>query len=308
MALLIDINAPGWMRDEVLADRLRADLPGVEILCGAQERPRPEVVMAVTSAGRVNFARHLPGLKLVQKLGAGVDGVLRHHDLPDGVAVARLASPDQAAEISEYALGAILCWQRDFLRHARERRWAPARPQAPAANPVAVLGLGRIGAVVAQDLMARGYPVRGWSRTRKDLPGIACFHGADGLAAALSGAAYVVAVLPSTHETRGMFGARGLALLDPGAVLINVGRGDLIEPVALVAALDAGAMRGAVLDVTPVEPWPDDDPLWSRDDVLITPHVSGWAVEGGMPVIAENYRRLLDGRPLLNLVDRAAGY
>lgn len=296
------------MQDRDLAERLRADLPGVTIHCGPPRAALPDVIMAVTSAGRPGLADMVPNLRLVQKLGAGVDGVLAAGDLPEHVMVARLASEGQAAEISEYVLGAILNWQRGFLGYARRREWAPQRPVSPADAPVTVLGLGRIGLRVAQDLAARGYPVTGWSRSARTCAGMRCLSGPAMLGSALEGAAYVVAVLPSTPETRGLFDARGLSQLPKEAVLINVGRGDLVDLSALTRALERGALRGAVLDVTAPEPLPRDSALWARDDVLITPHVSGWSVEDGMGAVSENYRRLRAGQSPINLIDRSLGY
>jgi glyoxylate/hydroxypyruvate reductase A len=115
-------------------------------------------------------------------------------------------------------------------------------------------------------------------------------------------------VLPSTAATRGLFDAGILAAMKPGAWLVNVGRGDLIVEADLVAGLDSGPLAGAILDVFREEPLPAAHPFWGHAKITITPHVSGWHLTGGLEEVAENYRRLKDGRPLLHEVDRDAGY
>jgi glyoxylate/hydroxypyruvate reductase A len=105
-----------------------------------------------------------------------------------------------------------------------------------------------------------------------------------------------------------MADARFLSALKPGAMLINVGRGDLVVESDLLAALDAGRLGGAVLDVFRTEPLPPDHPFWAHPNITVTPHVSGWRVTGGAATVAENYRRLMAGEALLNEVDRTAGY
>ncbi len=115
-------------------------------------------------------------------------------------------------------------------------------------------------------------------------------------------------MLPSTAATRGLFDAGTLAAMKPGAWLVNVGRGDLIVEADLVAALASGPLAGAVLDVFREEPLPAAHPFWGHPKIAITPHVSGWHLTGGLEDVAENYRRLQDGRPLLHEVDRDAGY
>ena len=148
----------------------------------------------------------------------------------------------------------------------------------------------------------------GWSRSPKDIAGVDCRHGPAALAPLLGLCDYAISVLPATAATRGLFDAGILAAMKPGAWLINVGRGDLIVEADLLAALDGGRLAGAVLDVFRDEPLPRDHSFWSHPKITITPHVSGWRLTGGLEDVAENYRRLRDGRPLLHEIDRGAGY
>ena len=173
---------------------------------------------------------------------------------------------------------------------------------------MAVLGLGRIGNLVAQRFLVNGFRVSGWSRSAKQLPGIDCHDGPDGFATAVAAAAYVVSVLPSTPDTRGLFDYQRFAGFDPQALFINVGRGDLVDEDGLMSALDEGLLAGAVLDVMSEEPLPAAHPLWAHPRVQLTPHVSGYHLGDAIFDIAEYYRRLQAGEPLLNPVDRALGY
>jgi len=174
---------------------------------------------------------------------------------------------------------------------------------------VALLGLGALGAACAGALAGLGFPVLGWSRTPKDLPGIECHHGRDGLKTVLSRAQIVVTLLPATPGTENTLNAETLGWLPQGAAIINPGRGALIDDAALLAALDAGQVGAATLDVFRVEPLPRDHPYWAHPKVTVTPHIAAETRPvTAARVVVENLRRLRDGEPLLHLVDRAEGY
>lgn len=311
MALLIHINQPDWLPDDVLADELRDLMPGVTLHCGAPTAPLPDVTVMATSSVDHTVWPLLPNLKLVQKLGAGVNDILSDPGLPKGVAVARLASDAQAREMAQYCLAQVLGRQHNlatYKEQAREGLWKGYEPRESRDITVCVLGLGRIGALIATTFAGLGYRTTGWSRTPKDLPGIAAFNGADGLKTALGEADFVIAILPSTPATVNLFDRTALGWMKPDAVLINIGRGNLIVEDDLIAALDAGRPGAAVLDVTRAEPLPADHPFWSNPAIDITPHISGWHVNAGWGDVAENYRRVMAGEPVLNPVDRRAGY
>ncbi len=172
-----------------------------------------------------------------------------------------------------------------------------------------ILGLGELGAASARALTGLNFPVTGWSRSPKDIPGIRCLSGEAGLTEALARARIVVTLLPNTAATENILNARTLALLPRGTVIINPGRGQLIDDAALLAALDAGQVGHATLDVFRVEPLPPDHPYWAHPRVTVTPHIAaGTRPDTSSPVIAENIRRGEAGLPFLHLVDRSAGY
>ncbi|MDH3759617.1 MAG: glyoxylate/hydroxypyruvate reductase A [Gammaproteobacteria bacterium] len=311
MALLIDIKHPDWLTDDELRAELLAYAPEADIRIGADPGNVEEIEMLTVSNYLPGEALKYPNLKAIQKTGAGVNNILADDRLPESVQVARLQASTSGAEMAEYALAFVLQEQRHLRLYRRQQeasQWISYPPRRAADTRVAVLGLGRIGQMVAQRFVDNGFQVVGWSRSLKQLPQISCHAGDDSLAAVVAAADYIVSVLPSTDETRGMFKRSLFALFNASAYFINVGRGDLVDESDLVAALDDGEIAGAVLDVMSVEPLPADSPLWLHPGVQLTPHISGYHLGDAIADIAENYRRLQCGEPLLNPVNRELGY
>ena len=311
MAILINIGLPQWLPDEDLRDRLAIQLPGIQIYCGRPTKILSDVTMLIVAEGLNDFLEKLPNLKLIQKMGAGVNNILANPDLPKDVKITRLSSDVMATEISEYCLTAVLNFQRNMFRHiedASQGKWNPLEPRRSVETTVSVLGLGRIGERTAQLFSRMGFNVLGWSRTLKDIEGISCMAGQKALDEMLSLSDYVVAILPSTQQTTGLFNRSLIKLVKPGAVLINVGRGDLIDEQALLNALDQNRLNAAVLDVFREEPLPHDHPFWQHPKVIITPHVSGWHIDEGVDDVAQNYKRITQGHSLLNEINREQGY
>lgn len=187
--------------------------------------------------------------------------------------------------------------------------WDPVTPPLARRRPVTVLGLGELGQAVAQALAGLNFPVTGWSRSAKEIDGVTCLAGDDGLQAALATARILVLLLPQTAATADLMNAARLASLPRGAVILNPGRGPLIDDAALLAALDRGHVAHATLDTFRTEPLPKDHPFWAHPKVTVTPHIASETRPGtACEIIAENIRRCEDGLPLLHLVDRSAGY
>jgi glyoxylate/hydroxypyruvate reductase A len=193
--------------------------------------------------------------------------------------------------------------------HGLKGDWLQDVPPLASERRVAILGLGELGQACARALVALGFPVTGWSRREKILPDILCRSGEPGLEATLAEADILVTLLPKTPDTEKLLDTRRLALMPPGAFIINPGRGALIDDAALLEALDAGRIGHATLDVFRIEPLPKDHPYWSHPRVTITPHIAAETrASSASRVVAENIRRGEAGEPLLHLVDRSAGY
>lgn len=311
MALLIDIRQPGWMEDEELRDDLIKFYPAADIRCSAAPGNLDEIEMLAVSNYNTGDALRYPNLKLIQKIGAGVESILADKSLPDSIQVARLVTDTPAHEIAEYCLVAVLQEQRHFRQYSKNQAewcWQPTAPRKSDETIVAVLGLGVIGSITAQKFLDNRFRVIGWSRSAKELTGVECYHGEDQLRAVLMLADYVVSILPSTPETVNLFDHDRFSQMKPGSVIINCGRGDLIDEADLVEALDHGMLSAAVLDVMQIEPLPVNNPLWVHPRAVLTPHVSGWHLGDAIKDIAENQRRLETREPLLHLVNRQLGY
>ncbi|MEX0351487.1 MAG: 2-hydroxyacid dehydrogenase [Paracoccaceae bacterium] len=311
MALLINVGHGGWMTDEEIADTLQSHAAGIDVRTLSDPGDLDAVTMLAVSRLEPSLPQTLPNLKLVQKLGAGVETIVRHPALSDHVRVARLKPEAPAREIAEWFLTYILNAQRQGDRYRSQQaqaHWGPTAPMVTAETAVGVLGLGHIGGHTARLMTQIGFQVHGWSRSSKSLPGVTTYHGYDALPAMLRHCDHVCAILPSTPETAGLINAPMLAAMKPGSQLLNAGRGDLIDETALLHALDGGTPGHAVLDVVSQEPLPSDNPLWSHPNVTITPHVSGWHLGNALQDVAENFRRLGAGEALLHEVDRARGY
>jgi len=311
MALLIDIKQPGWMEDAELQDDLLKAYPQGDIRCAAEPGNLDEIEMIAVSTYEPGEALRYPNLNLVQKIGAGVNGILDDESLPDSIQVARLKSDLPAQEIAEFSLACVLQEQRHLRRyHDNQSRWSwqALAPRQAHKTTVAVLGLGLIGSITARRFVDNRFKVIGWSRTQKVLDDVECYFGEDQFAEVLKAADYIVSILPSTPETRSLFNAETFLLMNPQAVIINCGRGDLINESDLVEALDNEMLSTAILDVMQTEPLPVNSPMWQHPKIVLTPHVSGWHLGDAVNDIAENLRRLESGEPLLHLVDRKLGY
>jgi glyoxylate/hydroxypyruvate reductase A len=272
----------------------------------------PDAIEFIIVGGRMPGDRALfRNAKAIQSTWAGVNSLLRGK-VPRGVPIARMVDRGLSLNMVEY----LVYWSLDALRQGRtlraaqrERKWLELPLQWARDFPIGILGLGTLGAATAEKLVGLGFPVRGWSRTAKAIPGIAAFHGLDQLLEVLAPLKLLICLLPLTEETEGILNTALFAGLPDGAVLVNAGRGGHTNETDLIAALDSGKLAYAVLDVFREEPLPPDPVFWRHKDIVITPHVASITRAGtGAGEIVENYRRALAGKPLLHPVDPGRGY
>lgn len=250
-------------------------------------------------------------LAWLQTMGAGVEWALVP-ELPARVVVTR-APGVFGPWMAEYVIGWIASiTQRIATYRAMQQRreWDDTViPVRLAGKTLVLVGLGDIGRVIARSARALGLRVLGVSRSGRPAPNVERTFRVRDLPRALALADFAVVVLPLTPETRGLVGERELQALRPHAWLLNIGRGAVIDEAALVRTLQEKRIAGAVLDVVATEPLPQDHPLWTLDNVAITPHISGPSTPDELtPVFNDNLARWLAGRRLRHVVDRARGY
>jgi glyoxylate/hydroxypyruvate reductase A len=259
----------------------------------------------------------LPKLEVIFSLGAGVDAILSDPTLPAAIPIVRVNDPDLTMRMSEHIVMHVLMHHRQLgriLENNRAKRWDSFPQHAASALRVGILGLGVLGADAARKLAIMGFQVAGWSRSRKSVDGVESFAGPMELDAFLARTDVLVCLLPATADTDGILDRalfRRLSRSGPlGApILINAGRGRQQVEEDILAALEAGELHAASLDVFRKEPLPEDSPFWNHPRVFLTPHS---AADSEPAVICGYVARQIEAYEqagvLSNLVDRARGY
>ena len=250
-------------------------------------------------------------LRWLHAMGAGVDWVLVP-GFPKDVTVTRVPGVF-GPWMREYVLARCLAVTQRleaYRTFQRARRWREdVIPERLAGKTMVIVGLGDIGRAVAAGARQLGMRVIGVSRSGRRVREAERVYRLSGLTQALGQGDFVVLVLPLTEQTRGLIGATALAAMRPTAWLFNIGRGAVVDEKALVDALTTRRIAGAVVDVFAAEPLPADHRLWSLDNAVVTPHISGPSTPPEMaPVFNDNLARWLAGRPLRHVVDRRRGY
>ncbi|MAT97290.1 MAG: hypothetical protein CL608_09125 [Anaerolineaceae bacterium] len=321
-----------------LVDKIRAVSPNLNI----EQRTLPngrwpddwtteaEIYYALGAVPRLEQA---PNLQWVQAHYAGVDS-LKDSELWQSDVLITTASGVHAANMAQYALTQILVWAHrvpNWFKYKQTKKWDKNRwetfvPQELHGKTVGILGYGSIGRELARLLKPFGCTILVTKRDARQLvdPGYSELGSGDpegGLPdrvypseatrSVVGECDFVVITLPLTERTHYLFDEEMLKAMKPSAFLVNVGRGAIVKEADLVRGLKKGWLAGAGLDVYEEEPLPDDSPLWEMENVVLTPHVSGFTPhydERATDIFAENLRRYLAGEPLLNLVDREEGY
>ncbi len=297
-----------WSDYEVpLAQAMQA--AGVEAELGTDFAPETvDYIVYAPHPGLTDFTPFTRA-KAVLGLWAGVENIVTNKTLTQPLA--RMVDRGLTEGMVDWVTAHVMRHHVGMDAHIvnPDRDWRPVLPPLARQRRVTVLGLGELGTACARTLAGLNFPVTGWARSRKEIAGITCLAGEEDLPRALSGAQILVLLLPLTEATENLLNAERLAALPRGAVILNPGRGPLIDDGALLAALDAGQIGHATLDTFRVEPLPRDHPYWAHPKVTVTPHIaSETRPQTAAEVIAENIRRGEAGEPLLHLVDRTAGY
>ena len=303
-------DASLWLHDLALA------LPGADIREWQPGDTAP-ADYAVVWRPPPEMLADRPDLKAVFNLGAGVDAIVeleRTHPgtLPPNALLVRLEDTGMSVQMVEYATHAVLRYMRRFDEYdalQRDHKWEKLTPHARDEFTVGVLGLGVLGTKVVEALTTLGVPVRGFSRTKKDIDGVRTFAGPEQFDAFLDGAKMLINLLPHTPDTQGILNRRTFERLAPGAYLVNLARGAHLVDEDLLHAMKSGQIAAATLDVFHTEPLPEDHPFWRTPRITLTPHISAITLrEESVAQVAKKIAAHARGEPISGIVDVKLGY
>lgn len=299
--------------ESVMLDRVRKlfaeSYPDMAMVHDEQYLPEIDALVCwKLPAGMID---RLPNLRLIHSVGAGCETIIRH-PLPNSISVCRVVDDAQIQGMVDYCTWAALYYYRELdkvIENSRHNVWEWP-PQVPKSTyNIGVMGLGNMGCHVATSLSQSGFEVRGWARTSKQIKAVTSYAGTHELEAFLAGLDLVICLLPLTPDTRGILSASFFAKMQPGSVIVNLGRGEHLVEEDLLTTLQEGHLRGALLDVFDNEPLEQNSPLWGAQGVLVTPHMaSASSAEEITRQIHENIVRMRSGEGLLNRVEHERGY
>lgn len=266
---------------------------------------------AVVWAPPQQFIDEQGGLQALFNIGAGVDALLKLR-LPTGLKLVRLDDAGMSVQMAEYVCHAVIRHFRELDAYdadAQIGKWSYRKPRSRSDFAVGVMGLGVLGERVARALQVFDFPVNGYSRSAKQLPGVRCFAGPGQLGDFLQASRILVNLMPLTPDTESILCRDTLSQLQRGGYLINVARGHHLVEEDLIALIDSGHLAGATLDVFRTEPLPPEHPFWQHPKIAVTPHTSARTLrEESIAQIVGKILALQRGEPIQGVVDPGRGY
>lgn len=302
-----------------IAPRLREwlldhDVQGTVLAASSSEEALPlmsEVDILFGAGFPAELIAAAPRLRWIQSMNAGIEELVAADTIPESVIVTRVVG-QFGKPIAEYVFAELLAHIRELDRTRaaqREHRWEHFIAGTLEGQTLGVAGLGSVGQEIVRKGRAFDMIVHGLSRTGAAAELVDCHFGPEHWLDFAASVDVLVLTLPRTAETEGVVGRAVLDVMRPHSVLVNVGRGALIDEDALISAVQEGRIGRAILDVFLQEPLPAESPLWSAPHVVVTPHVSGPStVDGVGRYFLANLERYIAGEALIGIVDRAKGY
>lgn len=298
-------------RFDVWKQALQTEMPELDVVRHGEAVNPNRVGFALVWKPAQGFFEQYPNLQMVINLGAGVDALVSRKDLPP-IPITRLVDPEMSQMMAGFVLFSVLRYARHIHLHEKYQRlgqWHYIHPRDPQDVRVSILGMGELGTRAATELARQGFDVWGWSRSPKTVDRVTCRHGMDSLQEVLNRSDILVVLMPLTPQTTRLLNSQRLDQLPAGCCLINVARGQLIDEQALIERLQDGRIGHATMDVFETEPLPPDSPLWSMDNVLITPHLASVALpRSAAKQIVQNIRRVQRGETPLHQIEPQRGY
>jgi glyoxylate/hydroxypyruvate reductase len=300
---LTEMKTAPWLQG------LRAALPHADVQEWVPGAPQAD--HAVVWSPPQQFLDEQTQLRGIFNIGAGVDALMKLK-LPAAAKVVRIDDGGMAVQMAEFVCHALIrhfreldCYEDDVRRGA----WSYRRPRSRAEYPVGIMGLGVLGERVARAVAQFDFPVLGWNRASRTIPGVRCYAGQAAFSEFLAGTRVLVCLLPLTAEKENIMNRETLSRLLPGGYVINVARGAHLVDDDLIALLDSGHLAGAALDVFRTEPLPAQHPFWRHPKITLTPHTSARTLrDESIAQIAGKVLALARGEPIAGVVDVKRGY
>ena len=294
---------------KVWVNAIREQQPDAELFEYNEPHDPNKVTYAVTWKHPKGAFNKYPNLEVIASIGAGVDHIICDPEIPRSALITRVIDEQLTRDMSTFILSLVLDKMRNISLHHGEKKWNPLPYQTLNDEKIGIMGLGVLGKAAALTLSRNGFQVSGWSKTKKQIEGVNTYHGEKGLQAFLKGTSILICLLPLTSETESILNKELFEQLPKGAYIINVARGEHLVEHDLLEMLDKGHLSGASLDVFRTEPLPEEHPFWKHPKVHITPHIA--SVTDPKKVVfqlMENYKRMLERKPLLNVIELKKEY
>ncbi|WP_184692460.1 2-hydroxyacid dehydrogenase [Rhizobium leguminosarum] len=297
-------------RGRVFAEAFARDLPDLPFVTDISKYDSDEIRYILTWTAPPDLHR-FRNLEVVFSIGAGVDQ-FKPGTLPPDVMLVRMVEDGIVRMMQEYVTLAVLTLHRKlkaYIAQQADAAWLSLPVRQAAQQRIGILGLGMLAQAVIERLKPFGFPLAAWSRSERQVDGVDCYDGPDGLTQFLARTDILICLLPLTQATQGLLDASLFASLPAGAALVHVGRGAQLDHDALIAALDEGHLSGAVIDVTEPEPLPSEHGFWRHPKIILTPHIASVTQpETAARAVIDNIKRHRDGLEPIGLVDRDRGY
>jgi glyoxylate/hydroxypyruvate reductase len=294
------------------AQTLKEKLPQTAISIYPEVAHPASVTFAICWKADKNVLLNFPNLAVVQSVGASIDHIVKNQTIQKNQIITRIVDDNLSNDMWEFLLAAVMSNLKNldiYGRKKEDKKWEPSQYTTIKNTKISILGLGQIGALVAEKFASLGFDVHGWSLSEKNIKNVACHAGQNELKAFLKNTDFLINLLPLTAETENFLNKNVLKQLKKGGFLINVGRGEHLVEQDLVELLDENYLSGALLDVFRIEPLPKDHIFWTHPKIQITPHIASLTnIESATTQIAENYKNHTSGKALRHIVSLEKGY
>jgi glyoxylate/hydroxypyruvate reductase A len=293
-----------------LVQQLQDQSPDLTLHVWPETLPSDDIDFALCWNPPAGVLGRFPALRAVTSLGAGVDVLLDPEIVPPHLPIGRISGPNLADDMARWLIAQVTShWLKldQFRDQQSKKRWQGWAPED--VPRIGLLGMGVIGRTCANHFQSLGMNVEGWNRSGQGPAHVRMHRGHQGLLELAARADYLICLLPLTDATRNILNGQVFAAMRPGAVLINVGRGQQLAEEDLLKALDEDRLALAILDVFRQEPLPPEHPFWSHPRIRVSPHCAAVSRDREVAqLLLESYRRVRAGQPPLGAIDRGAGY